>query len=118
MNMKDFSNLVGLSAHTLRYYEKIGLLRNIQRNSSGHRIYSSHDRVWIEFVKRLKDTGMPLENILIYADLRQRGPESVLERQALLEQHKANLSLRIAEQQSHLAALEEKIDLYKNGKVH
>ncbi|WMN89946.1 MerR family transcriptional regulator [Vibrio parahaemolyticus] len=117
MNMKEFSSLVDLSSHTLRYYEKIGLLKNIQRNSSGHRVYTAKDLKWIEFVKRLKDTAMPLEEILEYAKLREAGSSSVLQRQALLERHKENLRLHIAEQQSHLAALEGKIDLYKKGKV-
>ncbi len=117
MEMKTFSKRVGLSSHTLRYYEKIGLLKNIQRNSSGHRVYSSKDLRWIEFVKRLKDTGMPLEEIQEYANLREAGESSVLQRQALLERHKESLNTYIAQQQSHLEALENKIDLYKRGKV-
>lgn len=117
MNMKEFSNLVNLSSHTLRYYEKIGLLKSIYRNSSGHRVYALKDLRWIEFVKRLKDTAMPLEGILEYARLREAGSSSVFKRQELLEQHKENLRVHIAQQQSHLAALEDKIDLYKNGKV-
>lgn len=117
MQMKEFSSLVDLSSYTLRYYEKIGLLKNVKRNSSGHRTYTSKDLRWIEFVKRLKDTGMPLDEILEYARLREMGSSSVFQRQALLEQHKENLSAYIAQQQSHLAALDEKINLYKNGKV-
>ncbi|MFH0258842.1 MerR family transcriptional regulator [Vibrio rumoiensis] len=117
MNMKAFSSLVGLSSHTLRYYEKIGLLKNIHRNSSGHREYTNKDLIWIGFVKRLKDTAMPLDEILQYAKLRELGPESLLERQHLLEQHQQNLKKHIDEQQKHMAALEEKIGLYKNGKV-
>tara|TARA_Y100001956_G_scaffold82100_1_gene101747 strand:- start:4629 stop:4979 length:351 start_codon:yes stop_codon:yes gene_type:complete len=115
--MKEFSRLVGLSAHTLRYYEKIGLLKNVQRNSSGHRAYTSKDLNWIEFVKRLKDTAMPLEEILEYARLREAGSRSVADRQALLEQHKESLKAHIAEQQLHLTVLEKKISLYKEGKV-
>ncbi|GAA0404663.1 MerR family transcriptional regulator [Cocleimonas flava] len=117
MNMKEFSSLVGLSSYTLRYYEKIGLLKNVQRNSSGHRVYTSKDLRWIEFVKRLKDTAMPLEEIQEYARLREAGSSSVLQRQALLEKHKRNLIDHITQQQSHLADLEDKIDLYKKGKV-
>jgi len=117
MNMKEFSSLVDLSSHTLRYYEKIGLLKNVCRNSSGHRVYSEKDLKWLEFVKRLKDTAMPLERILEYARLREAGSSSVYQRQVLLEQHQENLKAHIALQQSHLAALEEKIILYKDGKV-
>ncbi|MCG9630362.1 MerR family transcriptional regulator [Vibrio sp. Isolate30] len=117
MNIKEFSNLVGLSAHTLRYYEKIGLLKNVQRTSSGHRAYTLKDLKWIEFVVRLKETAMPLEEILKYASLREQGASTVLQRQVLLEKHQQNLEAHIEQQQSHLAALENKIDLYKNGKV-
>ena len=73
MNIKEFSQLVGLSAHTLRYYEKIGLLRNVLRSPSGHRAYTPRDIEWISFVIRLKETGMPLEEILDYAKLRKLG---------------------------------------------
>ncbi|NAZ92875.1 MerR family transcriptional regulator [Vibrio toranzoniae] len=117
MNVSEFSRLVGLSAYTLRYYEKIGLLKNVQRNSSGHRVYTSKDVTWIEFVKRLKDTAMPLDEILEYAKLRELGPESTSQRQVLLEQHQQNLRTHIEEQQKHMAALEAKISLYRDGKV-
>ncbi|CAK3653207.1 hypothetical protein VCRA2120E57_100056 [Vibrio crassostreae] len=88
MNMKAFSSLVGLSAHTLRYYEKIGLLKNVQRNSSGHRVYTAKDVKWLEFVIRLKETAMPLEEILEYARLREQGSSTVLE-----QQHQQSLEL-------------------------
>ena len=117
MNIKEFSNLVGLSAHTLRYYEKIGLLKDVQRTSSGHRAYTSKDQKWIEFVVRLKETAMPLEEILEYASLREQGASTLQQRQALLEKHQQNLKAHIEQQQSHLTALENKIDLYKNNKV-
>ncbi len=117
MNMKKFSERVGLSAHTLRYYEKIGLLNNVQRNISGHRDYTSRDLDWINFVIRLKDTGMPLSNILEYAKLRALGSDTVKERQKLLEQHRECLKSHIELQQNHLAALEDKIGLYELNKV-
>lgn len=117
MNMREFSSLVGLSSHTLRYYEKIGLLKNVQRNSSGHRVYTSKDLMWVSFVKRLKETAMPLEGILVYARLREFGSESLSQRQALLEQHQETLKVHIEQQKKHMIALEEKINLYKCGKV-
>lgn len=117
MSMSEFSKQVGLSAHTLRYYEKIGLLKNIQRSSSGHRVYSSKDLAWIEFVKRLKETAMPLEDILKYAELREAGASSLVERQTLLEKHHKSLVEYLGQQKQNLMALEAKIDLYKQGKV-
>lgn len=117
MNIKQFSQLVGLSAYTLRYYEKIGLLKHIHRNSSGHRVYSIKDISWITFVIRLKETGMPLDEILEYARLREQGVDTVLQRQLLLEKHQKNLRQHIEQQQKHLHALNDKIKLYKNGQV-
>lgn len=117
MNIKEFSGVVGLSSYTLRYYEKIGLLKHVQRNSSGHRFFSNRDVDWVEFIKRLKDTGMALEEIQQYASLRDRGPQTVSDRQRLLETHREKLKEHIRQQNEHLNALEEKISLYKNGKV-
>ncbi|MBJ7539675.1 MerR family transcriptional regulator [Marinomonas transparens] len=118
MNMQAFSKQVGLSAYTLRYYEKIGLLKNIRRNASGHRSYSNKDREWVGFIVRLKETGMPLENILQYAELREIGKGTLVERQQLLEQHQAYLTRHIALQLSHLEALESKINWYKSNKMN
>ncbi|PKG57489.1 MULTISPECIES: MerR family transcriptional regulator [unclassified Shewanella] len=117
MNMKEFSNIVGLSPHTLRYYEKIGLLKNVHRNTSGHRAYTSRNIEWVSFVNRLKETGMPLANIIEYATLRELGSNTALERQMLLEQHQESLKIHIQQQQKHLAALAHKISQYKEGKV-
>ncbi|REG82129.1 MerR family transcriptional regulator [Marinomonas pollencensis] len=117
MNMKVFSEKVGLSSHTLRYYEKIGLLNQVQRNASGHRVYGKKEEVWVGFIKRLKETGMPLEEVLRYATLREAGGSTLLERQHLLEKHREGLMRHIEQQQAHLSVLEEKIDLYKSGKV-
>ena len=118
MNMQAFSEQVGLSAHTLRYYEKIGLLKNIRRNVSGHRCFSSKDLDWVGFIIRLKETGMPLNDILQYAEWREIGASTLVERLQLLEQHQAYLTSNIALQLSHLEALENKINLYKNNKVN
>lgn len=117
MNMKKFSDVVGLSSYTLRYYEKIGLLKHVQRNSSGHRVYSNRDIDWVNFIKRLKDTGMPLEEIQKYASLRALGAQTLSARQELLETHREKLKEHIQQEVEHLDALEVKIDLYKSGKV-
>ncbi len=113
MNIKDFSQTTGLSAHTIRYYEKIGIIRNVHRNSSGHRIYNQNDISWVEFIKRLKDTGMPLEKIQQYADLREEGDHTAGSRMALLQDHARVLAERIRHEQNHLDMLNEKIKYYK-----
>ncbi|WP_319534254.1 MerR family transcriptional regulator [uncultured Vibrio sp.] len=117
MNMKNFSDAVGLSPYTLRYYEKIGLLKHVQRNSSGHRVFANRDIDWVNFIKRLKETGMPLEEIQKYASLRDLGIQTLSDRQELLERHRKQLKDHIKQQLEHLDALEVKISLYQNGKV-
>jgi DNA-binding transcriptional MerR regulator len=114
VNIKTFSERTGLSAHTLRYYEKIGLLKNIQRNSSGHRVYTKRDADWVGFIIRLKETAMPLATILEYASLREAGSETAQSRLELLEAHQTTLRQHIDLQVSHLSALESKIQLYKD----
>lgn len=113
MNIKQFSELVDVSAYTIRYYEKIGLLKNISRNSSGHRYFTKKDMEWIKFVKRLKDTGMPLETISDYADLRCQGQSTSGHRMKLLEEHAKFLKDKIDIEALHLKKLEEKIEHYR-----
>lgn len=112
MNIQKFSEITEISSYTIRYYEKIGLLRNISRNSSGHRWFTEKDIIWIEFIKRLKDTGMPLGNILNYADLRDEGASTSELRMQILEEHAVMLEEKIAEEQYHLKKLKEKIKYY------
>ena len=104
MNIKRFAELVGVSAYTLRYYEKVGLLRNIKRDSSGHRFYTQNDVEWVRFIVRLKDTGMDLEGIKHYADLREVGDSTLQQRRQLLEQllHTVSLLLDEVHRQHHL----------------
>lgn len=112
MNIQKFSEITDISSHTIRYYEKIGLLRNISRNSSGHRWFTEKDIIWIEFIKRLKGTGMPLDLILKYADLRDEGTSTSKLRMQILEEHAVMLEEKIFEEQSHLKKLKEKIKYY------
>ena len=82
----EFSKLTGLSIHTLRYYEHEGLIAP-ERNSSNRRCYSDKDLTWIEFIKRLKDTGMPIKEIKHYAELRAAGDSTLSDRMEMLALH-------------------------------
>jgi len=113
MNIKDFSKLSGISSHTIRYYEKLGLLRSIQRNDSGYRDFSNDDLIWIEFVKRLKDTAMPLKDIQTYARLRFEGDTTQQLRMDLLKKHAVQLEEKINSEKDHLKKLKLKIAHYK-----
>lgn len=108
----EFSKLTNLGIHTLRYYEKEGLIIP-KRNVSNRRCYSDHDLTWINFIKRLKDTGMPIKEIKHYARLRTDGDSTLLERMEMLIQHRQSLNEKIAQLQEHKAKLDEKIEFYR-----
>ena len=108
----EFSKLTNLGIHTLRYYEHEGLIMP-ERNASNRRCYSDKDLTWIEFIKRLKDTGMPIKEIKHYAKLRTDGDPTLSERMEMLVQHRQALNEQIALLQEHKAKLDEKIEFYK-----
>ncbi len=99
--------------HTLRYYEHEGLITP-ERNSGNRRCYSDKDLTWIEFIKRLKDTGMPIKEIKHYAELRAIGDPTLSERMEMLVQHRQALDEQIAQLQAHKIKLDEKIEFYRN----
>ncbi len=113
MNVKEFAAQAGLSAHTVRYYDKLGLFGALSRNEAGHRRFGKPDLAWMAFILRLKETGMPLEQILTYARLRSEGDTTLAARMALLQQHADALAQRVALEQQHLQKLQEKIAYYQ-----
>jgi DNA-binding transcriptional MerR regulator len=104
----------GLSVHTLRYYEKIGLIDPVPRQSNRHRLYRQEDLRWIEFLLRLRATGMSIQQMLRYAELRRLGDQlgSVSERKTLLQQHAVALEAELLELQETLEMLRDKVALY------
>lgn len=104
----------GLSVHTLRYYERIGLLDPVARQDNTHRLYREEDLLWIDFLLKLRATGLPVRDMLRYAQLRRDGNTqgSVSARKALLHQHARAVETTIAELQSNLDILHKKIDMY------
>jgi DNA-binding transcriptional MerR regulator len=106
----------GLSVHTLRYYEKIGLLDPIARQDNTHRLYREEDLLWIGFLLKLRSTGLPIRDMLRYAELRRAGntAESVSARKALLQQHARTVEETIAELQSNLSILHMKVKMYED----
>ncbi|PIE66616.1 MAG: MerR family transcriptional regulator [Desulfobacterales bacterium] len=114
MNVREFSERVGVSPHTIRYYEKAGLLGTVRRLPNGYRDFSEKDIDWIAFIQRLKDTGMPLAEIRRYAEMRVQGDSTLLERQQLLEAHAKKLKENISRQQHYYHKLIEKIAFYQS----
>ena len=102
----------GVSAHTLRYYERAGLL-DTDRGSNGHRRYGDRELEWIRFVTKLRATGMPIRDIKAYADLYRLGDGTHPERLALLEAHRENVRSQLAETERSLELIDRKIDFYR-----
>ena len=95
----------GFSLDTLRYYEKIGLLERIDRNSAGQRRFSQEDVGWLGMVRCLRDTGMPIARMVRYAELARGGDETVAERLEVLEEHDEDINRKIEllrDEQDHI----------------
>jgi DNA-binding transcriptional MerR regulator len=107
----EFSKRTQLSIHTLRYYEQEQLIKP-RRHSNNRRYYAETDVLWIDFIKRLKATGMPVKIIARYAGLRAEGDDTLLERKEMLIQHRQHLSNQIMELQEHMSKINDKISIY------
>ncbi|MCP3443901.1 MerR family transcriptional regulator [Bradyrhizobium sp. CCGUVB14] len=112
MKIGGLAKRSGLSTHTIRYYERIGLLPHAERDQSGQREYDASILTWIEFLGRLKTTGMPIRDMLHYAALRERGVGTEAERCALLEQHREKVRAQVVDLQACLFVLDTKIAGY------
>lgn len=115
MTIAQAASATGLSVHTLRYYERIGLLDPIERRDNSHRRFTQEDLNWIAFLQKLKATGLPVRAMLRYAELRRLGNtvESVAERKAMLQTHTLCIQHTLAELQSNLQVLQYKIAMYE-----
>ncbi|MFI0368236.1 MerR family transcriptional regulator [Actinomadura sp. 1N219] len=102
----------GFSIDTLRYYEKIGLLSGIARNASGRRVFSDDDLQWLEMLRCLRGTGMPIAEMLRYSELARGGDETVQERLELLQEHDRRVEEQIAELRVRQEQIQWKIRLY------
>ncbi|MFC4502299.1 MULTISPECIES: MerR family transcriptional regulator [Streptomyces] len=105
----------GLTAHTLRWYERIGLMSHIDRSHTGQRRYSNRDLDWLDLVGKLRLTGMPVADMVRYAELVREGDSTYPERYELLEATRRDVRARIAELQDTLAVLDRKIMFYADA---
>ena len=115
LTIEQVAERTGLSAHTLRYYERIGLLDPVGRATSGHRRYAAKDLAWIEFLTRLRATGMPIRHMQKFTALRRQGDSTIAKRRALLEAHQQMVQTHIEELQQNLEAINQKIEKYYQG---
>ena len=113
MTIAEAAAEAGVSAHTLRYYERADLLTPIERNGSGHRRFTAEDVEWVVVVTKLRATGMPIRRIREYAELVRDGEGNEEERLALLEAHRADVRKQLREVRRNLELIDYKIDLYR-----
>ncbi|MEU5519565.1 MerR family transcriptional regulator [Streptomyces sp. NPDC093250] len=110
--ISEVAALTGLTAHTLRWYERIGLMPHIDRSHTGQRRYTNRDLDWLALVGKLRLTGMPVADMVRYAELVRAGDHTYAERFELLKETREDVLSRIAELQGTLAVLDRKISFY------
>lgn len=112
MKIGELARRSGLSVHTIRYYERIGLLPYAGRDRARRRDYDDSIFTWIEFLGRLKTTGMPIREMLRYAALREEGEGTETERRVMLERHRERVRAHLADLNACLLVLDTKIGGY------
>jgi len=116
VTIAEAARRTGVSAHTLRYYERVGLVVTpVDRTSGGRRRYQELDLKWILICTKLRATGMPIRGIRRYAELVVAGPGNEQERLALLAAHRAEVLAKMAEVQENLKAIDHKIEVYQGS---
>ncbi|MDF9812953.1 MerR family transcriptional regulator [Streptomyces sp. SPB162] len=110
--ISEVVTVTGLSAHTLRWYERIGLMPHVDRSHTGQRRYTNRDLHWLAFVGKLRLTGMPVADMVRYAEMVREGEQTFSARRELLVAHREDVHRRIAELQDTLVVLDYKIDMY------
>lgn len=113
MTITEVSKKYGITADTLRYYERIGLIPPVNRNSSGNRDYTEEDCRWVKFIKCMRGAGLSIETLIEYVALFQQGNETIDVRKELLLEQRRQLAERVEELQNTLSYLDHKIDGYE-----
>ncbi|TQM74150.1 MerR family transcriptional regulator [Thermopolyspora flexuosa] len=114
MTIAEVAKRTGLTPHTLRYYEREGLLlREVDRSSTGRRLYHEDDITWIRLITRLRATGMPIREVRRYAELARAGDATRRERLELLRAHRRRVIERLTVIEEHLKAIDYKIEFYE-----
>lgn len=108
-SIRTMAQRCGMTTHTLRYYERVGLIQSVGRARNGHRRYSDADEAWLQFLHCMRATNMPIREMQRYAALRDRGADFSLERRRILEEHQATIAAQIAALQKAHSLLTQKI---------
>ena len=112
LTIQEVARVTGLSTYTLRYYERIGLIHPINRKENTRRCYTTDDVGWIDFLLKLRATGMSIKDMQRYAELQRQGEETLPERVEMLKALRVNVEARINELNEHLNLVHYKIEIY------
>lgn len=112
LTIQEVAKATGLTPHTLRYYERIGLIHPINREENTRRCYTVDDVGWIEFLLKLRATGMSIKDMQQYAELQRQGDETLPERVEMLKSLRDKVESHIEEMNEHLKLIHYKIDYY------
>ncbi|MFN8411949.1 MAG: MerR family transcriptional regulator [Anaerolineales bacterium] len=112
LTIQDVAEATGLSAHTLRYYERVGLIHPINREENTRRCYTANDVGWIDFLMKLRATGMSIKDMQQYAQLQRLGDETLPQRVEMLKKLHNNVEERVDELNEHLKLIQYKIEIY------
>ena len=112
--IREAARELGLSDHTLRYYERIGLIHPIDRGINRHRLYTPDDNGWIDFLTKMRSTGMPIRELLRYVELARQGDETLRERLEIMEAHRHRVGVRLSELQKNMEVIDYKITIYRD----
>lgn len=118
IEISDVSKRMRLNSGTLRYYESIGLITDIKRNASGKRVYSEKDIKWIEMLGRLRATGMNINKMKKYAQLRRIGDSTITERKNMMKEHLKFIENKIEELSKSRDYVAKKVAIYTEGKTN
>ncbi len=114
LSIAEAARRTGVSVHTLRYYERAGLVvTTVDRTAGGRRRYQQQDLQWITMCTKLRATGMPIKTIRRYAQLVSAGRGNEPERLALMRAHRAEVTAKLAELHENLTLIDHKIDVYR-----
>lgn len=115
MKIAEVSEQYSISADTLRYYERVGLIPPVHRSESGIRDYDELDLRRVDFIKCLRKAGLPIEVLIEYMGLVQKGDQTIEARKEILKKQRDLLATRMEEMQKTLDILDHKIEVYENA---
>lgn len=111
--IKEVTKLYNITASTLRYYEKEGLLPQIKKNESRQRVYNDKDLEWLNIITCMRKTGMGISYIKKYVDLCHQGDDSILQRYQIFLDQREIIKMQLAVLEKNLDTVEYKIEFYK-----